>query len=119
MATFPVLKTSAVAQYPAKRELRFQNQTLRFLDGKEQRYRDSAGKLHRWEIRLDRLDEFEAAAVEQFFAANEGAFEEFTFTDPWDGEVYEHCTLEGDVLEMTAIGEMRVSISLSVVENRG
>jgi hypothetical protein len=40
MATFPKLKTNAVAQYPASKTARYQNQALRFLDGTEQRYRD-------------------------------------------------------------------------------
>ena len=60
MPTFPQLKTSAVAQYPATRACQFQNQALRFVDGAEQRYRDSAGPIHRWEIRLDALDERQA-----------------------------------------------------------
>ena len=39
MASFPQLKTSAVAQYPARRTAIFRNQSVRFLDGREQRYR--------------------------------------------------------------------------------
>jgi hypothetical protein len=119
MATFPNLKTSAVAQYPAKRNLRFQNQALRFVDGTEQRYRDSAGPLRRWEIRLDQLDEGEMAALEQFFAENQGAFGKFAFTDPWDGRHCENCSLETDGLDLIALAEMRGSASLTVVENRG
>ena len=115
---FPVLKTNAVAQYPAGRTVRFQNQTLRFLDGTEQRYRDCAGPLHRWTIRLDQIDEGEAAALEEFFAANQGVFGEFAFTDPWDGRVYANCSLEADGMELTSVAEMRVSTAVTVVENR-
>lgn len=118
MATFPNLKTNAVAQYPARKDLRFQNQTLRFLDGTEQRYRDSAGPLRRWEIRLDQLDEGEMAALEEFFAANQGTFGTFAFTDPWDGHEYESCSLETDGLDLVASAEMRGSTSLTVIENR-
>jgi hypothetical protein len=119
MATFPNLKTGAVVQYPARKDLRFQNQTLRFLDGTEQRYRDSAGALRRWDIRLDQLDEGEMAALEQFFAETEGAYGAFAFTDPWDGHKYENCSLETDGLDLTALAETRGSTWLTVVENRG
>ena len=64
MATFPILKTTAVAQYPAMRYVQFRNQTVRFVDGTEQRYRDASGPLHRWGIQLSELDESEIAAVE-------------------------------------------------------
>ena len=119
MATFPVLKTSAVAQYPASRVLRFHNQSLRFLDGTEQRYRDAAGPLHRWQISLRQLDEGEMAALDAFFSASEGAFGSFAFIDPWDGAVYPNCSLASDELDATAVAEMSAATSLTVVENRG
>jgi len=118
MANFPALKTNAVAQYPAKRTLRFQNQNVRFLDGTEQRYRDSAGPLHRWEILLDELDEGEMTALESFFLANQGAFAVFPFTDPWDGQTYTNCSLASDELDLTHMGEMLGATTLTVVENR-
>lgn len=119
MATFPTLKTKAVAQYPAGKAIQFQNQVLRFLDGTEQRYRDSAGPLHRWVIRLDELDEGEMAAVEAFFATNEGRFASFAFTDPWDGTQYTNCSLQTDEADLVSVEEMRGRTSLTVVENRG
>jgi uncharacterized protein DUF2460 len=118
MPTFPTLKTGAVAQYPATRSLAFQNESLRFVDGTEQRYRDSAGPLHRWEILLDRLDDGEVAAIEEFFLAAQGSFEDFSFADPWDDHLYSHCSLEADGLEVMAMLEMWGITSLSVVENR-
>ena len=119
MATFPVLKTSAVAQYPARRAAAFRNQTLRFVGGAEQRHRDSAGPLRRWEITLARLDEEEIARLAEFFAANEGALGTFTFTDPWDGQVYPNCSLDADTMECAAVEEMSGATSLVVRENRG
>ncbi|HLK66867.1 MAG TPA: DUF2460 domain-containing protein [Bryobacteraceae bacterium] len=119
MVNFPKLKTSAVAQYPANRVLSFRNQTLRFLDGTEQRYRDSAGPLHRWEIRLNQLDEGEMSALETFFEMSEGRFGAFTFTDPWDGTVYPSCSLASDGLDLITSEEMNGATSLTVVENRG
>ena len=119
MATFPTLKTHAAMQYPATRQVRYQNQALRFLDGTEQRYRDCAGPLLRWQIPLSLLDEGEVAAIEQFFADNQGAFGSFAFTDPWDGTVHPNCSLETDTLQTTASGEMDGATVLTVVENRG
>ena len=119
MATFPNLKTNAVAQYPAGKALRFQNQTLRFLDGTEQRYRDSAGLLHRWEIRLQQLDEGVLAALETFLQQNEGAFASFAFTDPWDGHVYPDCSIAADRIQLTFTAEMNGQTALTIVENRG
>ncbi len=117
--TFPKLKTDAVAQYPARKVLRFQNQVLRFVDGTEQRYRDAAGVLHSWEIRLDQLDDGEMAALEEFFDSSQGAFASFAFTDPWDGQVYADCSLDADGIELDAIEEMRGRTSLRIRENRG
>ena len=119
MISFPLLKTNAVAQYPAKRLLSFQNQALRFLDGTEQRYRDAAGPLHRWQISLRQLDEGEMAALDAFFAANQGAYDSFAFTDPWDGTVYANCSLASDGLDATSVAEMSGTTSLTIMENRG
>jgi phage-related protein len=118
MASFPTLKTGAVAQYPATRTFRFQNQILRFLDGTDQRYRDAAGPLHAWEIRLDQLDDTEMAALEAFFLANQGSYESFSFTDPWDGQVYTNCSLATDTLDLTSVAEMQGRTSVKIIENR-
>ncbi|MBZ5579461.1 MAG: DUF2460 domain-containing protein [Acidobacteriia bacterium] len=115
---FPKLKTSARAQYPATKSVRMQNQVLWFVDGRQQRYRDSAGMLHQWEIRLDQLDESEMAALEQFFAANQGRFGTFAFTDPWDGRVYPNCSFSNDDFTLLSAGEMQGRLSFTVIENR-
>src|SRR5579871_3584019 len=116
---FPTLKTGAVAQYPAKRTLQFNTDTIRFLDGTEQRYRDNPSVLHQWTIQLDLLDEEELAALDQFFVTNQGRFGSFTFTDPWDGTVYPNCSLASDGLDLITSEEMNGATSLTVVENRG
>ena len=116
--SFPHLKTNAVAQYPARRAMAFRNETVRFLDGREQRYRDSAGPLHRWELLLERLDEGEIAKIADFFAANEGAFGDFEFTDPLDGQVYPHCSVGSDEMEVGAAGEMCAATTIVILENR-
>ena len=117
MATFPKLKTNAIAQYPVSRREQFQNQTVRFVDGSEQRYRDSAGARMQWEIQLSDLDEGELAAVEEFFLASQGAFGSFTFTDPWDGQVYDNCSVAADELTLASVAEMRGSTKLTIVRN--
>ncbi len=118
MATFPQLKTTAIAQYPMSRAVEFQNQTLRFLDGNEQRYREASGALHKWMIRLDELDEYELAEIEAFCAAIQGRFGSFAFVDPWDGTTYTNCSLADDYVDLTAVAPMRGRTSLTVVENR-
>ena len=117
MATFPKLKTNAIAQYPVSRREQFQNQTVRFVDGSEQRYRDSGGARMQWEIQFSDLDEGELAAIEEFFLASQGAFGSFSFTDPCDGHVYDNCSVSADTLTLLTEGEMRGSTKLTVVRN--
>ena len=116
MATFPKLKTGAILQYPAARGLRFANQVVRFLDGREQRFRTGPA-MRRWEIRLDFLDESEMAEIDQFFLENQGVFGSFSFTDPWDGTEYPNCSLEAGEVRLQALAEMRGRTSLVVREN--
>ena len=118
MATFPKLKTGAVAQYPVARRSQFQNQIVRFVDGSDQRYRDSAEARIEWEIQLSRLDESEMAAIEEFFRASQGAFGRFEFEDPWDGQVYDDCSIGGDVLPLATLAETGGNTRLTVVRNR-
>jgi phage-related protein len=117
MATFPKLKTNAIAQYPVARRAQFQNQTVRFVDGSEQRYRDSAGARLEWDIQLSELDEAELAAIEEFFLASQGTFGSFSFMDPWDGQVYDNCSVAADDLAFLTVAEMRGSAKFTVVRN--
>ncbi len=119
MSSFPTLKTGAVAQYPATKVFRFQQQILHFIDGTDQRYRDCSGPLYTWVIRLDLLDEGEMAALEAFFQQNQGAFGSFAFTDPWTGQVYQNCSLASDQMDMISLAEMRGTTSLTVIQNGG
>jgi phage-related protein len=118
MATFPQLKTGAIVQYPITRYDEYRNQTVRFVDGTDQRYRDCGASRQRWEIRLSGLDEIELAAIEEFFLANQGAFGSFAFADPWDGHVYDDCSLDLDDLAVTTVEEMRGLTQLTVVRNQ-
>ncbi len=118
MATFPKLKTGAVAQYPLARRAQFQNQIVQFVDGSDQRYRDSAGARLEWEIQLSLLDASEMAAIEEFFRVNQGAFGRFEFVDPWDGQVYDNCSIADDDLQLAVVSESGGNTRLTVVRNR-
>ena len=119
MASFPKLKTNAVMQYPATRSIQYRNQALRFVDGTEQRYRDCAGALRQWAIRLAELDEAEMAALEKFFEGEQGALGSFAFTDPWDGTNHANCSLSADSIALALAAELRGATALTIVENRG
>jgi len=118
MATFPVLRTGAVMQYPAKATIRYSNQLMRFVDGAEQRYRNYAAPLREWVIRLDLLDEAEVKSLEKFFTDQQGQFESFVFLDPKDNVTYPDCSLMIDDLEFTLNGEKRTKTTVVIKENR-
>lgn len=118
MPDFPRLKTNAVMQYPATRDLRFANTGLCFVDGSEQHYRESRDAMRRWLVRLDLLDEIEVAKLQAFFVAERGRSGSFSFTDPWDDQPYDDCSLDQDSFEFELLGEMRAHTILIVRQNR-
>lgn len=91
MATFPVLNTGAVAQYPLGFGVRFSTQAVRFLDGSQQKYPLIGIGLRRWTINLDLLGEDELGALISFVEQQQGAT--FTFTDPFTGAEVPNCVL--------------------------
>jgi|SRR5690349_18421238 len=117
MASFPTLKTGAVAQYPSDRVRRFSTQVLRFLDGGEQRFAQFGTPLRRWVIRLELLDEAEMAGLEEFFAEQAGQAGTFSFTDPWDGTVYPNCSFDSDTMSAEYRGQGDGMAALAVREN--
>ncbi|MGH9672441.1 MAG: DUF2460 domain-containing protein [Bryobacteraceae bacterium] len=118
MPDFPQLKTGAVAQFPAERNLGYETRVTRFVNGEEQRYREISEPAHRWVIRLDLLSEAEAAALEQFFLSVQGASGEFNFTDPWSGIQHTDCSLENDHVRFDVRGADRVRTALVIRKNR-
>jgi hypothetical protein len=118
MLTFPLLKSGAVLQYPASRSTAFTNQVLSFLDGGEQRYRLAIGPRHRWAVQLELLEDAELNGLETFIRDTQGAFAEFSFTDPKDGRTYPNCYLKSDNLESVRAGGLRGSTKLLIYENR-
>lgn len=118
MITFPVLKSGAVAQYPAERTVAKTTWIGRFVDGSEQRFRNEATGLHKWVVRLSLLTETEMVAVREFVDNVSGRFESFTFTDPWDGAVYANCSLGNDANTIEWLGENNGRTTLTIRENR-
>jgi hypothetical protein len=116
MATFPNLKTGAVAQYPLERSVRFQTQTVTFLDGSRQRYRLYGAGLRRWSIRLDLLDETELASLIAFVERQGSAA--FAFADPVTGENVTMCVIAGDRFDIEVLDEMKAGAKLSIEEVR-
>lgn len=114
---FPVLKTSALAQYPATRAARYDTEVIEFIDGSEQRYRKRKKPANRWIIRLDLLDETEMGELVQFFSTAQGRAGRFEFEDPWTGAVHKDCSLEIDELLTELAGETRVATVLVLRDN--
>ncbi len=117
MTEFPLLKTRAAVQYPLRESVDFSTRVLRFLGGGEQRFRQRRTGRRQWLIRLELLDEWEAARVLEFFEAQQGRAGEFAFTDPSDGKRYENCSFGQEDCEVTADGEARLSMTLVIKEN--
>jgi hypothetical protein len=118
VASFPVLKTGVVAQYPTDRQRSVSTQVLRFLDGSEQRFPAFGATLRRWVIRLDLLDDGELANLEAFFTEQGGRAGVFSFTDPFDATVYANCSFDADELEVTFGGPQQGKTSVTIKENR-
>jgi hypothetical protein len=118
VASFPALKSGAVAQYGSDRGRRFSTNSYRFLDGSEQRFANYGAVLRRWTVRLALLDEGELEAVLQFFESQAGRAGVFSFTDPSDGAVYSNCSFEQDSLVPEFRGESRGAMQVVVKENR-
>jgi phage-related protein len=118
VATFPALKTGAVAQYPSDQVQNFSTQVVRFVDGSEQRFPGYGARLHRWVIRLELLDESELTNLEQFFESEGGRAGTFTFADPFDGTVYGSCSFDADQLAMNFNDISEGKAQVTIRENR-
>jgi hypothetical protein len=118
MSTFPLLKTGVAVQYPVSQEIRSSTCVLRFLDGSEQRFRESPRALMRWEISLSQLDETETRRLEDFFQTQQGRCGEFEFIDPWTGQVYPSCSLEEDTAVTTGVDFASNRAKIVIRENK-
>ncbi len=114
MATFPTLRTNAVAQYPLHRTLSLASQSVRFLDGSRQTYQINGAGLRRWMLTLDLLDEAEVSAVIEF--AEEVGTGTFAYTDPISGDTAPKCVISGGELDAALIDEMDGQIVVEIEE---
>lgn len=114
MATFPVLRTGAVAQFPLKRNVRFKTDVVRFLDGSKQRFPLAGAGLRRWVIRLELLDHQELETVIAFVEQQESS--PFAFVDPLTGTSAPNCLLAGETFEASVSGEVTGLATLEIEE---
>lgn len=117
MSDFPRLKTNAIAQYPSRTGSSYRTGILRFIDGKEQRFRKMGEPRREWVLRLDQLDETEVHNLRRFFEAQRGSYGTFRFTDPWTGIEHEGCGFESDLFQcdFTDIYRARTTVRIRQV----
>ncbi|HEY3939364.1 MAG TPA: DUF2460 domain-containing protein [Bryobacteraceae bacterium] len=119
MATFPVLSSGAVMQYPAPVSFGRPAQVIRFIDGTDQRFIARGRALRSWQIKLNLLSEFEIAQIEAFFQAQAGEYSAFDFPDPFSGTSVPNCRLGGPGLPIEYEGVDISSTSFLVIETNG
>ncbi|HMJ62901.1 MAG TPA: hypothetical protein VK493_14105 [Bryobacteraceae bacterium] len=91
MATFPVLSSTAVMQYPAPLARVRAGRIVRFIDGSDQRFIALGKTLRSWQIKLTLLNEQELGQIEAFFDAQDGEYLPFDFPDPFSGAIVPNC----------------------------
>ena len=114
MANFPVLKTGPLAQYPLSYGARFETQSVRFMDGSQQRFRLFGNPLRMWAIKLEQLDDEELSAVIAFVEQQGSAT--FPFTDPVTGEQVATCVISGEQFDAVMNGEMNGQTTIQIEE---
>jgi len=119
MATFPVLSSGAVTQYPALIASGQGAQVIRFLDASDQRYLTQPRAYRQWQIRLDLLNENEIQALEEFFVAQSGDYSPFNFPDPFSGTTVANCRLASPGFVSEYVGVDVSSTSFWVIETNG
>jgi hypothetical protein len=114
VATFPTLKTGAVAQYPLSYGERFATQAVRFMDGSQQRFRLMGNPLRQWSIKLDQLDDEELGALIAFVEQQGSAT--FAFTDPVTGAEAATCAIAGEQFDAIMKAEMSGQTTVEIEE---
>jgi len=116
MATFPLLSSGAITQYPAPLMSGQSVQVIRFLDGSDQRYLNQGRTLRQWQIRLDLLNESEIQQLEAFYVSQLGDYSPFPFPDPFSGTSVPNCRLAAPGFVSTYVGVDVSSTTFWVIE---
>jgi hypothetical protein len=119
MATFPLLRSGAVAQYPSSIGTGQGVQIIQFLDGLEQRFLNQGRQLRRWGINLSLLSDSELRALEEFFTSQSGDYSTFSFPDPVSGTEILNCRFGGPELTADFIGVNSNAVSFWIIETNG
>ena len=117
MAKFPTLTTGAVTQYPSSRQTGYSTTVKRFVDGKEQRFRNVGEPVRKWAVNLRHVSEEELGKLGSLFLAAQGEFGSFSFVDPWDGTEYPDCSFEQEMFEILALADGRYESQLVIRNN--
>jgi hypothetical protein len=119
MATFPLLSSNAVMQYPAPLARVRAGRIVRFIDGSEQRFIALGKTLRSWQIKLTLLNEQELGRIEAFFETQDGEYSLFDFPDPFSGATVPNCRFSAPTLatayQATDVG----AASFWVIETNG
>lgn len=119
MASFPVLSSGAVTQYPSPMTTTQVAEVIRFLDGADQRFIARGRALRSWQIRLNLLNETEIQQLEAFFVEQRGQYTMFDFLDPYSGTTVFNCMLGEPAFISSYEGVDVGAASLWVLETNG
>lgn len=115
MPDFPTPFDGAAALYPVTQARRFPVAVLKFSDGSEQRYRQSAG-VDRLVLELGEITKAEKDAIMDFAADCKGSFTTFDIT--LDGEVFPYMAFAEDDFRPVEKESGVWSMSIPLVQTR-
>lgn len=118
-ATFPILSSGAVAQYPLTVCFAQNTGVIRFLDGSDQRFLTQGRQFRIWRVQLEALNDSEMKQLEAFFDSQQGQYSTFTFPDPISGADIPNCRIGVSELITDYKGVNTASASIWVVETNG
>lgn len=116
MANFPTPFNGAAALYPATIARRFPVAVLKFTDGTEQRYRQSAA-VDRLVLDLSQITKAEKDSIVDFFETCKGSFDA-TWSITLDGSTYPYMAFAGDELKPVETENGIWSLSIPIVQTR-
>jgi len=119
VASFPLLSSGAVSQYPTERYSSRSVGVIRFLDGSDQRFLRTGRRLRRWRVDLSLLTDLEIAALQTFFSTQKGMYSSFTFTDPASNTQVSNCRIANSEMIAEHVNGNANSTSFWIMETNG